>query len=63
MKLRNLNLSPTDKENLVAECVDSFNRYLNRWPEPRTVNGAVMEWEGEGCFVRDIHGREFLGGG
>ena len=60
MKLGNSNLSPTDKENLVAECVDSFNRYLNRWPEPRTVNGAVMEWEGEGCFVRDIHGREFL---
>jgi putrescine aminotransferase len=60
MKLGNSNLSPTDKENLVAECVDSFNRYLNRWPEPRTVDGAVMEWEGEGCFVRDIHGREFL---
>jgi putrescine aminotransferase len=60
MKLGDLNLSASEKENLVAECVHSFNRYLNRWPEPRTVQGAVMEWEGEGCFVRDIHGREFL---
>ncbi|MSO24306.1 MAG: aminotransferase class III-fold pyridoxal phosphate-dependent enzyme [Acidobacteria bacterium] len=60
MNLGNSDLSPTDKEILVAECVDSFNRYLNRWPEPRTIHGAVMEWEGQGCFVRDIHGREFL---
>ena len=49
-----------EKDAAVAECVESFNRYLSRWPEPRSLDDAVVEWEGEGCFVRDIYGREFL---
>jgi putrescine aminotransferase len=53
-------LSSEEKARLVEECVENFNLYLNRWPEPRAVEGAVVEWEGEGCFVRDIEGREFL---
>jgi putrescine aminotransferase len=52
--------SPDEADRIVRDCVDSFNAYLNRWPEPRTVEGAVLEWEGEGCFVRDVRGREFL---
>ena len=53
-------LAAEERDLVVRECVESFNAYLNRWPEPRTVDGAVLEWEGEGCFVRDVYGREFL---
>src|SRR4029079_22718 len=53
-------LTPEERDRVVRETVESFNAYLNRWPEPRTVEGAVLEWEGEGCFVRDVYGREFL---
>jgi len=53
-------LSDEEKSQIVAECVENFNTYLNRWPEPRSVAGAVVEWQGEGCWLRDIHGREFL---
>lgn len=52
--------SDSEKEEIVRECVDNFNTYLNRWPEPRVVEGAVVEWQGEGCLLRDIHGREFI---
>src|SRR5256714_6675294 len=61
MKLgTNAPLSPEEKAELIRECVENFNLYQNRWPEERAVEGAVVEWEGEGCFVRDINGREFL---
>src|SRR5215467_12702412 len=53
-------LSDEEKSRIVAECVENFNSYLNRWPESRSVAGAVVEWQGEGCWLRDIHGREFL---
>jgi putrescine aminotransferase len=53
-------LTPEERDRVVRETVESFNAYLNRWPEPRSVEGAVLEWEGEGCFVRDVYGREFL---
>jgi putrescine aminotransferase len=52
--------SNDEKEHIVRECVENFNAYLNRWPEPRVVEGAVVEWQGEGCLLRDIHGREFI---
>src|SRR3989440_9606452 len=61
MKLgTNAPLSPEEKAELIRECVENFNLYQNRWPEERAVEGAVVEWEGEGCFVRDINGREFI---
>lgn len=61
MKLgNNAPLSPEEKKQIVHECVENFNLYQNRWPEARDVESAVVEWEGEGCFVRDINGREFL---
>ena len=53
-------LSDEEKMRLTRECVENFNLYLNRWPEPRTVETAAVEWEGEGCFVRDVNGREFI---
>ena len=53
-------LTPEERAHIITECVENFNLYLNRWPEPRTSEGAVVEWEGEGCFVRDINGREFI---
>ena len=61
MKLA-IDYEPDDAEKLaiVRECVEDFNAYLNRWPEPRSLDGAVVEWEGEGCLLRDIHGREFI---
>ena len=61
MKIGNSSpLSTEEKARLVSECVENFNLYLNRWPEPRAAEGAIVEWEGEGCFVRDVWGREFL---
>jgi putrescine aminotransferase len=49
-----------EKAEIVRECVENFNAYLNRWPEPRVPEGAVIEWQGEGCLLRDINGREFI---
>jgi len=53
-------LAEDEKAKIVAECVENFNAYLNRWPEPRRAEGAVIEWQGEGCLLRDIYGREFI---
>src|SRR6266849_2336791 len=52
--------STEEKAQIVRECVENFNAYLNRWPEPRSAAGAVIEWQGEGCLLRDIFGREFI---
>src|SRR3989475_7115909 len=52
--------SPDEKADIVRECVENFNDYLNRWPEPRASEGAVVEWQAEGCLLRDIYGREFI---
>ena len=49
-----------EKAQIVSECVDNFNAYLNRWPDPRVAEGAVVEWQAEGCLLRDIYGREFI---
>src|SRR6266576_3572123 len=53
-------LSPEQQTRIVEDTVDSFNQYLNRWPEPRPVDNAVVEWFGEGCILRDVSGREFI---
>jgi len=53
-------LSSEQADQLVRETVESFNSYLNRWPDPKTPEGAVVEWFGEGCILRDVHGREFI---
>src|SRR2546426_3734183 len=52
--------SRAEKADIVRECVENFNDYLNRWPEPRVVDGAVVEWQGEGCLLQDVSGREFI---
>jgi len=61
MKL-GINYEPSEDEKaqILRECVENFNAYLNRWPDPRVVEGAVVEWQGEGCMLRDLHGREFI---
>src|SRR5215471_16934282 len=53
-------LAKEEKAAIVQECVEDFNAYLNRWPEPRLAEGAVVEWQGEGCLMRDVNGREFI---
>ena len=53
-------LTPEQQKRIVADTVDDFNQYLNRWPEPKPVEGAVVEWFGEGCLLRDVSGREFI---
>ena len=53
-------LTSEQKSQIVEETVTDFNLYLNRWPEPKTVAGTVVEWLGEGCILRDVGGREFL---
>ena len=61
MKLA-IDYQPADAEkaDIVRECVENFNAYLNRWPDARAHDGAVVEWEAEGCLLRDIFGREFI---
>ena len=51
-------LSSEQADQLVRETVENFNSYLNRWTDPRTVEGVVVEWFGEGCILRDVSGRE-----
>ena len=53
-------LTPEQQKRIVTDTVDNFNQYLNRWPEPKPVDGAVVEWFGEGCLLRDVSGREFI---
>ncbi len=53
-------LSSEEKSQIVRKTVDDFNLYMNRWPEPWPVKGAVVEWIGEGCLLRDVAGREFI---
>lgn len=53
-------LSSDEESQIVRETVNDFNLYLNRWPEPKPVKGAVVEWFGEGCLLRDVAGREFI---
>src|ERR1041384_7649290 len=53
-------LTCEQQQQLVRETVENFNAYLNRWPEPRPVAGAVIEWIGDGCLLRDVTGREFI---
>ena len=52
-------LTPEQQEKLIAQTVNDFNQYLNRWPEPWPVD-TVVEWSGEGCLIRDVRGREFI---
>ena len=55
-------LSPEERARLTEECFDSFDTYSNRWPEPIRdwPSGQILEWEGEGSFIRDINGRTFI---
>jgi putrescine aminotransferase len=53
-------LSPALQSRIAEETVKDFNAYLNRWPEPKPVEGAVVEWIGTGCILSDVHGREFI---
>ena len=53
-------LTAEQQDQLIAQTVNDFNQYLNRWPEPRPVDGTIVEWIGEGCLIRDVRGREFI---
>src|SRR5260370_39365858 len=53
-------LTPEQQARIIEETVSSFNEYLNRWPEPKPVDGAVVEWFGQGCLLHDVSGREFI---
>src|SRR5215510_6452183 len=53
-------LSPEQQAQIVTTTVEDFNLYMNRWPEPWPVDGAVVEWLGDGCLLRDVTGREFI---
>lgn len=54
--------SPEEKAAIVDECVDNYNKYLNRSLIPRKKSGdaRIVEWQGEGCIMRDIYGHEFI---
>ena len=52
-------LTPQQQDELIADTVNDFNQYLNRWPEAKPLD-SVVEWSGEGCLIRDVRGREFI---
>ena len=52
-------LTPQQQDQLVAETINDFNQYLNRWPDAKPAD-SVVEWSGEGCLIRDVRGREFI---
>lgn len=54
--------TPEEKAQIVDECVDNYNTYLNRSLIPRKKSGdaRIVEWQGEGCLMRDIYGHEFI---
>src|SRR6058998_3985565 len=54
--------SAQEKEEIVSECVDNYNTYLNRSLIPRKKSGdaRIVEWQGEGCLMHDIYGHEFI---
>jgi putrescine aminotransferase len=53
-------LTAAQQTRITADTVADFNQYLNRWPEPKPVDNAIVEWIGEGCILRDVAGREFI---
>ena len=55
-------LSKEEQDALTTECFDSFDQYSNRWPKPirEWDGGQIVEWEGEGAYIRDINGRTFI---
>ena len=55
-------LSAEERAALTEECFDNFDQFSNRWPKPvrEWESGQVVEWEGEGPYIRDINGRTFI---
>jgi putrescine aminotransferase len=55
-------LSEKERADLTEECFESFDAYSNRWPKPirEWESGQILEWEGEGVYIRDINGRTFI---
>lgn len=55
-------LSAEERAALTEECFDSFDEFSNRWPAKIRdwESGQVVEWEGEGPYIRDINGRTFI---
>jgi putrescine aminotransferase len=52
-------LTAEQQEELIADTVKNYNQYLNRWPEAKPAD-SIVEWNGEGCLIRDVRGREFI---
>ncbi|MBI3894212.1 MAG: aminotransferase class III-fold pyridoxal phosphate-dependent enzyme [Candidatus Wallbacteria bacterium] len=55
-------LTEAEQDELSSEAFDSYDAYCNRWPKSVREWGpsAVVEWSGEGVWLRDIRGRAFL---
>ena len=59
-------ISTADKHALIAETVESYEKYYNRgfigYRKSVTEAGqfAALEWSGEGSLLRDLLGREYI---
>jgi putrescine aminotransferase len=59
-------MSPQEKQEFIAETVDSYERFYNRgfigYRKSVTEAGqfAAIEWSGQGAVLRDLLGREYI---
>jgi len=57
-------LTESDKIAMVEESVVNFKEYVNpgwfEYTKSLSTDATAIEWEGDGCRVRDINGNEFI---
>ncbi len=57
-------LSPQEQEEVVADCLANFDRYVNpgilEYRKSCSTDYTAVEWRDEGNVFYDIHGKEFI---
>jgi putrescine aminotransferase len=57
-------LSDADKETIVADSVEQYNRYVNpgwlKYRKSVSTNEAFVEWEDSGSYFTDVFGERFI---
>ncbi|MDR1206699.1 MAG: aminotransferase class III-fold pyridoxal phosphate-dependent enzyme, partial [Peptococcaceae bacterium] len=57
-------LSDADKQTIVADSVEQYNRYVNpgwlKYRKSVSTNEAFVEWEDSGSYFTDVYGERFI---
>jgi putrescine aminotransferase len=57
-------LTPAEQDEVVADCVENFNRYVNpgilEYRKSVSTDYTAVEWSDGGATFTDIHGNEFI---